>query len=61
LLASGLFTLAYGTAGFFLLDQAYGVKHDLPGAALQTLLICIQQDNAGIVSTSRFLRNSLLT
>jgi phosphatidylglycerol lysyltransferase len=54
LLASGLFTLAYGTAGFFLLDRAYRIKYDVPGAALQTLLMFIEQDNAGIVPITRF-------
>lgn len=54
LLASGLFSLAYGTAGFFLLDRAYGVKYDLPGAALQTLLMFVAQDNAGSAPRTRF-------
>jgi phosphatidylglycerol lysyltransferase len=57
LLASGLFTLAYGTAGFFLLDRAYGVKYDVPGAAEQTLLMFLAQDNAGIVPTTRFAQS----
>ena len=54
LLGSVLFTLAYGTAGFFLLDRAYGVKYDLPGAALQTLLMFMAQDNSGLVASTRF-------
>jgi phosphatidylglycerol lysyltransferase len=54
LLASILFTLAYGTAGFFLLDRAYRVTYDLPGAALQTLLMFFAQDNAGAIPTTRF-------
>lgn len=56
LLASGLFTLAYGTAGFVLLDPAYGIRFDLPGALRQTLLIFLTQDNAGLVPTTRFAR-----
>jgi phosphatidylglycerol lysyltransferase len=54
LLASSLFTLAYGTAGFFLLDRAYRVTYDLPGAAQQTLLMFFAQDNAGVIPTTRF-------
>jgi phosphatidylglycerol lysyltransferase len=54
LLASSLFTLVYGTAGFFLLDRVYGVKYDLPGAALQTLLMFLAQDNAGSTPSTRF-------
>jgi phosphatidylglycerol lysyltransferase len=56
LLASCLFTLAYGTAGFFLLDRAYRVTYDLPGAAQQTLLMFFAQDNAGVIPTTRFAR-----
>lgn len=51
-----LFTLAYGTAGFFLLDRAYGIRYDLPGAAWQTLLMFFTQDNAGLAPTTRFAR-----
>lgn len=54
LLASALFTLAYGTTGFFLLDQAYRIRYDLPGAALQTLLMFVAQDNAVIVPSTPF-------
>ena len=56
LFASGLFTLAYGTAGFYLLDRAYKIRYDLPGAALRTLLMFVARDNAGIVPTTRFGR-----
>ena len=56
LLASSLFTLAYGTAGFVLLDRAYRVKYDLPGAALQTLLMFVMEDNAGIEPKTGFAR-----
>lgn len=54
LFASSLFTLAYGTAGFFLLDRVHGVKVDLAGAALQTLLMFIEQDNTGGTPSTRF-------
>lgn len=56
LLAACLFTLAYGTAGFFLLDRAYGASYGLPGAALQTLLMFFAQDNAGVTPTTAFAR-----
>lgn len=56
LLAASLFTLAYGTAGFFLLDRAYGVRYDLPGAAQQTLLMFLAQDNAGVTPAMPFAR-----
>lgn len=56
LLASGLFTLAYGTAGLFFLDRVHGVKGNLPGAALQTLMMFIAQDNAGLIPATRFGR-----
>jgi len=56
LFASALFTLAYGTAGFVLLDRVHGGKADLPEAALQTLLMFVAQDNAGLVPATRFGR-----
>jgi len=56
LLASCLFTLAYGTAGFMLLDRAYGVPYDVPGAALKTLMMFVEQDNAGVVPSTGFAR-----
>ena len=56
LLASALFTLAYGTAGFFLLDHAYGIRYDIPGAALQTLRMFVAQGNASLLPTTRFAR-----
>lgn len=54
LLASSLFTLAYGTTGFVLLDRAYGVKFDLPSAALQTILMFVTQDNVSMVPKTAF-------
>lgn len=56
LLAALLFTLAYGTAGFFLLDRAYSVHFDLPAAALQTLRVFFLQDDAGVIPLTRFGR-----
>jgi phosphatidylglycerol lysyltransferase len=54
LIGSLLFTLAYGTAGFFLLDRAYNVQFDLPGALAQTLAMFFTEDNAGLVPRTRF-------
>lgn len=49
-----LFTLVYGTAGFFLLDRAYNIQFNLPGAALQTLAMFLTEDNAGLEPKTRF-------
>jgi phosphatidylglycerol lysyltransferase len=56
LIGALLFTLAYGTAGFFLLDRAYKVNFDLPGAILQTLAMFFTEDNAGLDPQTRFGR-----
>ena len=39
LIAALLFTLAYGTAGFFLMDEHYQVNFSFAEALLQTLAI----------------------
>lgn len=54
LIGSLLFTLAYGTAGFFLLDRAYNVQFNLPGAVSQTLAMFFTEDNAGLEPKTRF-------
>jgi phosphatidylglycerol lysyltransferase len=54
LIGSLLFTLAYGTAGFFILDRAYSVKFNLPSAAAQTLAMFFTEDNAGLEPKTRF-------
>ncbi|MBD2519724.1 bifunctional lysylphosphatidylglycerol flippase/synthetase MprF [Nostoc sp. FACHB-973] len=54
LLGALLFTLAYGTVGFFLLDRQYTVKFDLLEALLQTLAMFFTSDNAGLKPTTRF-------
>jgi phosphatidylglycerol lysyltransferase len=54
LMGSLLFTLAYGTAGFFILDRAYNVQFDLPGAVVQTLSMFLTEDNAGLEPKTRF-------
>lgn len=54
LIGALLFTLAYGTVGFFLLDRQYTVNFDLPEALLQTLAMFFTSDNAGLEPTTRF-------
>ncbi|NJM96160.1 MAG: DUF2156 domain-containing protein [Phormidesmis sp. RL_2_1] len=49
-----LFTLAYGTMGFFWFDQHGGQTFSLTGAMVQTLAIFFTADNAGLVPTYRF-------
>lgn len=49
-----LFTLAYGTLGFFLLDHHYSTPFSLPGALFQTLAMFFTADNAGLQPTTRF-------
>jgi phosphatidylglycerol lysyltransferase len=56
LIGALLFTLAYGTAGFYLLDRHYQVNFDLPGALAQTLAMFFTEDNAGLQPTTRFGR-----
>ncbi|MGB3534174.1 MAG: phosphatidylglycerol lysyltransferase domain-containing protein [Microcoleaceae cyanobacterium] len=56
LIGAFLFTLAYGTAGFFILDRQYNVNFDLPGAIVQTLAIFFTFDNAGLEATTRLGR-----
>lgn len=48
LIGALLFTLAYGTAGFYLLEHDYGVNFSLPGALFQTLAMFFTEDNAGL-------------
>ncbi len=54
LIGAALFTLAYGTIGFLLMDRHYSVQFDLPGAIAQTLAIFFTLDNAGLDATTRF-------
>ncbi len=54
LIAALLFTLAYGTAGFYLLDQHYQVNFSLTEALLQTLAMFFTEDNAGLQPKTRF-------
>lgn len=49
-----LFTLAYGTAGFYILDGQYNVNFNLTQAILQTLAMFFTEDNAGLEVKTRF-------
>ena len=52
-----LFTLAYGTAGFFLLDwRHYSADFSLPDALAQTLALFFTEDNAGLEPRTRYGR-----
>ena len=54
LISALLFTLAYGTLGFYLLDHYYSVSFNLQSALLQTLAMFFDDDNAGLQPTRRF-------
>lgn len=54
LVAALLFTLAYGTTGFYLLDQHYSVNFSWAEAVWQTLMLFFTDDNAGLQPTTRF-------
>lgn len=54
LMGALLFTLAYGTAGFFVLDGQYKVNFDLKDALLQTLAMFFTADNAGLEPKTQF-------
>ncbi len=56
LIGALLFTLAYGTLGFFLLDRQYSTPFNLPGALLQTLAMFFTADSGGLHPTGRFGR-----
>lgn len=52
-----LFTLAYGTAGFFLVDlRHYDYNFTLTDALYQTLAMFFTEDNAGLVPRTRYGR-----
>lgn len=48
LAGSFLFTLAYGTIGFYLLDRHFHVDFSLPAALRQTLMMFAAFDNSGL-------------
>ena len=54
LIGALLFTLAYGTAGFFLMERQYQTQFDLFGAVGQTLAIFFTGDNGGLQANTRF-------
>ena len=54
LIGALLFTLAYGTTGFFLMEKQYTTQFNLPQAIIQTLAIFLTTDNAGLEPTTRF-------
>lgn len=54
MLGALLFTLAYGSLGFFLLDRHYSTQFSLPAALTQTLALFLTEDNTGLQPTTRF-------
>ncbi|WP_315789564.1 phosphatidylglycerol lysyltransferase domain-containing protein [Fischerella sp. JS2] len=54
LIVALLFTLAYGTIGFYLLDNKFSVNFSLRDAILQTLAMFFTEDNAGLQPRTRF-------
>ncbi|MDJ0593907.1 MAG: hypothetical protein QNJ72_28670 [Pleurocapsa sp. MO_226.B13] len=54
LIGAVLFTLAYGTAGFLLMERQYTTEFNLAQAAFQTLTIFFTTDNGGLKATTRF-------
>jgi phosphatidylglycerol lysyltransferase len=56
LVAALLFTLAYGTAGFYLLDRHYTVRFTLPAALVQTLTMFSQFYDPGLEPITGFGR-----
>lgn len=64
LFAALVFTLVYGTIGFYLLDHNYSIDFNLPQALLQTLAIFFTDDNADLTPKTRFgefFANSIYT
>ncbi|KJH71920.1 hypothetical protein UH38_09310 [Aliterella atlantica CENA595] len=54
LIGALLFTLAYGIAGFYILDRQYSVNFDLQNAVSQTLAMFFTEDNAGLQPKTQF-------
>jgi phosphatidylglycerol lysyltransferase len=54
LIGAVLFTLAYGTIGFYLLDNKFSHNFSLPTAILQTLAMFFTEDNWGLEPKTRF-------
>jgi phosphatidylglycerol lysyltransferase len=53
LIGALVFTLLYGTTGFYLQHNHFNNRFDLIGAMLQTLAMFFTDDNAGLAATSR--------
>ncbi len=51
-----LFTLAYGTAGFYLLDRHYAVSFSAPQAVAQTLAMFFSDNDGGLVPITPYGR-----
>jgi phosphatidylglycerol lysyltransferase len=49
-----IFTLAYGTAGFYILDRQFATNFSLQEAILQTLAMFFTEDNAGLEAKTKF-------
>lgn len=54
LVGSLLFTLAYGIAGFYLLDRQFTENFSLTSASIQTLAMFFTEDNAGLQPKTPF-------
>lgn len=54
LIGALLFTLAYGTIGFYFLDKHYSINFSWSAALAQTLAMFFTEDNAGLQPTTRF-------
>ncbi len=64
LLGAMLFTLAYGTLGFYLLDTHYSMNFSLIEAMSQTIAMFLTEDNGGLMPKTRFgnyFANSIYT
>ncbi len=51
-----LFTLAYGTAGFYLLDRHYSMSFSAPQAVAQTLAMFFSENDGGLVPITPYGR-----
>jgi phosphatidylglycerol lysyltransferase len=49
-----IFTLGYGTAGFYILDRQFGTNFSFQGAIFQTFAMFFTEDNAGLVIKTKF-------
>ncbi len=54
LIGAFIFTLAYGSIGFYLLDGKFSVNFNWGQAIVQTLAMFFTEDNAGLIPKTRF-------